>query len=666
MENDARTPETRRWWPTPRGLPSVRGRIIGGFGLLVIILIGVVAGSAWQEHTHRSDLAELESHSTIASLLQEAQADAGTAALLLQRFVISGEEYLPPEVQTHAAGAVESLNEAVAQGAPPGVDEIAVGGTALAEGADQVIALRQSGDIEGAAAAMEEIVPVFREFRYALEDFAEQELDQVSALRSSADRNGTIALWLLVISGGAGAIVGLAASTLIAHSIFRPLSRLEATAKSVSEGDLSARVRVRRPRELAHLGSVLNDMMAAIEARTEELQERNRQLMDARAQAATDPLTGLGNHRTFHKRIRDEVAGAEEDGNKVGLILLDIDGFKGINDSLGHLAGDEILRELAVTLRDTVNEEDAYRYGGDEFAVVLLGADHKRAARVAEQLRLAVEGMTLSNGEKMTVSLGVGSFPEMAASADELVYRADMAMYWAKSTGKNRVGDWDGLLSRRTGEPVAPSVGGRRAPSDDVVAALLSALAAKDPVTRAHADRCSWYTAKMAKELGLGEEETSAARLAALLHDIGKLAIPDYVLCKPGPLDESEWVQMRQHPTIALHMLSHLDEVADAIPTILHHHEHFDGSGYPDGLAGDEIPLTSRIMLVIDAFDAMATDRPYRQAMSVEAAVEELRFNSGGQFDPKIVESFLKMLSSEGLCPLLSTAMAEGHYLELS
>ena len=441
---------------------------------------------------------------------------------------------------------------------------------------------------------------------------------------------------------------------------------MEETAIAVSEGDLSARAPATGPRELAHLGSVLNHMMSRVETHTaeleranQELEERHHQLTDARTQAATDPLTGLGNHRAFHKRIRDEITGAEDTGVSVGLILFDIDNFKGFNDSLGHLAGDEILRSLAVTLHGAIKREDAYRYGGDEFAVLMPAADLKGSVRAAERLRLAVEKMSTGDGQKLTVSLGVASFPDMAASAEELIYRADMAMYWAKSTGKNRVGDWDGLLSRRTDGSTPPDLGNRDGKVRDAVVSLVSALAAKDPVTRDHTERCSWYTAELAAELGLGEEEVSVVRLASLLHDIGKLVVPVEVLCKPGPLTEEEWVQMRQHPTTALHILSPIESTANAVPAILHHHEHFDGSGYPGGLAGDDIPMASRILLVADAFDAMTTDRPYRKAMPIKAAIEELKRHRGGQFDPEVVDAFLKILDRGGTHPLHGVAVAE-------
>ena len=198
----------------------------------------------------------------------------------------------------------------------------------------------------------------------------------------------------------------------------------------------------------------------------------------------------------------------------------------------------------------------------------------------------------------------------------------------------------------------------RAVKAPDVVAVLVAALAAKDPITSAHTDRCSWYAAKLAHEMGLKDDETSVVRLASLLHDIGKLAVPDDVLCKPGPLNEEEWAQMKQHPTSALHVLSQIHSISDATPAILHHHEHFDGSGYPDGLAGDDIPIASRILLVTDAFDAMTTDRPYRKAMSVETAIKELRDNSGSQFDPDTVEALLRILSRDGAQPLRRTAHA--------
>jgi len=644
---------------TPLG--SVRARIIGAFAFICGVFIVAAGMSVWQEESRQANLDSLDRHSSTATLLQEAEAQAGISALLLQRYVVTGDPAYVEEVRAHGEAAVNSLSAAVSQSDRPELIEITVKGAFLVQSVGGITALRLAGDVGGANAAMEEIVPVFRDFRLALEEVTAQERREVLSLRVSDERASDLALSLLLVSATTVIVVAMTTTFFVVRSILAPLTALEATASAASQGDLSARAPATGPRELAHLGSVLNQMMSAVEARTQELKDtlkklrdRNRQLGDARAQAATDPLTGLGNHRAFHKRLREEIARAESSGARVGLLLFDIDGFKGVNDSLGHLAGDELMRHLAGTAADVVERENAYRYGGDEFAVILPGLNKKKATQTAEQLRERVERMTVPDAGSVTISVGVGSFPEMAVAAEELIYRTDMAMYWAKSTGKNRVGDWDGLLSRRADTDGPQYAGDRAAP--DVVASLVNALATKDPNTRNHIERCAWYSAELAQELGLSDEDVEVLRLASLLHDIGKLAIPDVVLRKPGPLDSSEWDQMRLHPTLGSHMLSQIDSVAEAVPAILHHHERFDGSGYPAGLAGEAIPLASRILMVTDAFDAMTADRPYRKAMSIEAAIEELQANAGTQFDAGIVEAFAGMIRRKGAHPLQAEA----------
>jgi two-component system cell cycle response regulator len=194
-------------------------------------------------------------------------------------------------------------------------------------------------------------------------------------------------------------------------------------------------------------------MMEVIEANTTDLErtnraltKRNRDLVDARAQAATDPLTGPGNHRSFHKSLREEFARAQEAGTALGLIIIDVDQFKDVNDSMGHMAGDQALRDLSAALTRVVKKENTYRYGGDELAVLLPQARCDEARSVAESLRLAVTEINTNETTKLSASLGVACFPESASTPEELVYRADMAMYWAKSTGKNRVTAWDSVF----------------------------------------------------------------------------------------------------------------------------------------------------------------------------------------------------------------------------
>jgi diguanylate cyclase len=294
--------------------------------------------------------------------------------------------------------------------------------------------MRQAGDVAGATAGMEEIVPIFRSFRLQLIDLANAEVAEVDRLEAEANQAGNLARTLLIVSAVVGSVLALSVAFIVSRSIIQPLSKLED-----------------RPRELKRLAESLNLMTATARQRTEELRlsneelrERNRQLLDARYQAATDPLTGLLNHRTFHEQIRSVVAQRLQEGGNISLIMIDIDNFKRVNDSLGHMAGDHVLREIGNAISEIVGDQNAYRYGGDEFAIMLPHISRSEAFSIADRLLKSVKTRVGGReSDRATISLGVACFPDMAESAEELLYRADMALNWAKSRGKNRVGGWD-------------------------------------------------------------------------------------------------------------------------------------------------------------------------------------------------------------------------------
>jgi diguanylate cyclase (GGDEF)-like protein len=638
---------------------SVRVRVSAGFGLLILILAAVTVGAAIQVRNHQSDLAKLEEHSTMSSLLQTAEAQAAISAELLQRYVYTGDSQYVSELNDHAQAAQTALNEALARGGPDPLPAIVTGGARLEHGAAKASTLRSLGDEAGASAELEAMVPIFRDYRIQLEGMAASESEQVSTLRAQADEAGKIAFWLLAASGSIGVILGIAVSFWIGRSIIKPLASLEKTARKASEGDLSVRSVEGGPTEFSHLGAVLNEMMSAIEERTGDLRQANRrlraqnkELTDARMQAATDPLTGLGNHRSFHKTLRDEASLAAAEGSPLGLVIIDLDGFKEVNDSLGHLAGDQLLREVATALTKVVDREQTFRYGGDELAVILPGDNQTRTVATAERLKGAILGVS-APGHGITASFGVAALPDSASTSEELVYRADMAMYWAKSAGKNRVSCWSDV-SGDAGDP-ARGTSERRRPTD-VVTSLCMVLAAKDAPRRERADRCAIYAGELAKALGLADADVAAARLAGLMHDVGMLATPDEILQKPGPLTDSEMAVIKRHSVDGASMVSHTAAAGLPALAVRHHHERFDGTGYPDGLRGEMIPVVARIVAVVDAYVAMTSDRPYREAIPSQAAEDQLRAGRGTQFDPRIVDAFLHVLSvqataSEGSSP---------------
>jgi len=355
--------------------------------------------------------------------------------------------------------------------------------------------------------------------------------------------------------------------------------------------------------------------------------------------ALTDPLSGLGNHRHFHERLQRELQGAEEDATPLTLCFVDIDDFKRINDRFGHPSGDRVLSQVAGKLRQG---GEAFRLGGDEFALLLVDHDEGAALAAANSIVERIGALDLDHIGNVTVSAGLATFPVQGHGRDELIRLADSALYWAKEHGKNRV-----RLYRPDVVELAElkrlAAGPDRAARYRAAASLAKAVDARNAYAGSHSERVADLAARIATRVGLDAEQVELTRLAGSLHDLGKLAIPEEILRKPGTLADSERLVLERHPQIGFRMLDSLgvDPVADLV---LHHHERWDGAGYPDGLRGEEIPLGARIIFVTDAYDAMTSDRIYRPRLSSQAALAELERCAGTQFDPGIVAAFVEEL----------------------
>lgn len=356
--------------------------------------------------------------------------------------------------------------------------------------------------------------------------------------------------------------------------------------------------------------------------------------------ALTDPLTGLGNHRHFHERLQRELVAAEEARGFLSLCLVDLDDFKHINDVYGHPVGDRVLSEVAGRLRQG---GEAFRLGGDEFAVLLPEQAEKAALDTAASIVDRLRGMQLEFTEPVTVSAGVATYPVQGVGRDELIRLADSALYWAKEHGKNRVHAYrpevvDPADLKKLGR------GTDRMARLEAAESLARAVDARDAYADGHAARVAELAQRIATRLDLDADDVELVRIAGGLHDVGKLAVPDEILRKPEPLTEAERLTLERHPQVGYRMLESLgaDPIADCV---LHHHEHWDGAGYPDGLHGDDIPLGSRIVAVAETFDALTSDCAYREKLTVEAALAELAGSAEKQFDPQAVAALTAVVS---------------------
>jgi diguanylate cyclase (GGDEF)-like protein len=445
-----------------------------------------------------------------------------------------------------------------------------------------------------------------------------------------------------------GAILGaLFFSLIIGRRRARQLARLTDRLALATDGS-------QKPSKLPYHDRVLRTSF-------ERLAER---IADVEALATTDQLTRLINRPASLQVLAAEVERANRYGRPLAVALIDIDLFKRINDTHGHAAGDQVLRQVADLLRSNLRAVDTLgRYGGEEFLLLMPETEVDGGLASAEHLRRTLGrtplNVTLESGQlevKVTISVGVtGGDGSASLGIDQVLREADSALYGAKGLGRDqaqvfRPHDETGRVSRAPIDAKA-----RLQASGLGVAAfeasnrhLLQALAERPGWAGGASNLIANLSADIGRAVGLPDADIDRIRTASLLHDVGKLAIPDEILSKPAALTPVEWRSIVEHPRIGQVVLEQAGAIRDAGMIVLHHHEWYDGAGYPHGLRGDEIPIGSRIVAIADAYEAMISERPYKVAMSHQEAVTELHKQRGVQFDPDLVDVFLGLVGSNG------------------
>jgi diguanylate cyclase (GGDEF)-like protein len=381
-------------------------------------------------------------------------------------------------------------------------------------------------------------------------------------------------------------------------------------------------------------------------------------MADTHDRATIDRLTGVFNRQALLAELFTEVERASRYDRPLCVAFVDIDHFKVVNDTYGHETGDHVLRGVAQVLAGNLRASDLVgRYGGEEFMLILTETDVEEGASLAEKLRLLVERerFDVEGNPVLTVTISVGIVGGVGQQLrmETLVRDADAAMYSAKSLGRNQTyifaePDEDARVPRApisaAGRARAIEIG--RQARDAATDYLISAIG-QFPDNRGQPSAViGSIVVSMARTLQLPEPEIDRIRIAALLHDVGKIAVPSEILDKPAELTTAEWRSVVQHPRIGQVILEQAAAFKDAVPIVLHHHERYAGHGYPFGLRAAEIPLGARIVAIADAYDAMVNDRPYKRAISHDAAIAELRLHAGTQFDPELVTLFCDLYAS--------------------
>ncbi len=441
-------------------------------------------------------------------------------------------------------------------------------------------------------------------------------------------------------------------------AIRRSEQQLQAANERLTEGTALLQEQIER----------INDQTVRLELQKAELEAMNARL---EMLATTDGLTGLKNHRTFQERLRAEVKRAERHESTLSVLLLDVDEFKNFNDTFGHPAGDTVLQKVAEVLQGASRETDLVaRYGGEEFAVILPETDEAGARVAAEGFRRAIEAV-LWIVNPVTVSVGMATWSAVECDAAVLVKQADSALYRSKQSGRNCVTHCADAVNSSTAsddklKQCAQMVRQRLDLQEDTLAGVSSSISVhllrvydgtvdswakilyrRDEGSTSRSGRVAETMMRLMRRAGMNDEEILYAKWGALLHDIGNLGIPDSILYKAEPRTREESDLVKRHPEIAYEMLSPIPFLEPALAIPHAHHERWDGTGYPQGLQGDSIPLAARMFSVVEAYDTLMDAAKDGMARTELDAIDYLRRQAGHEFDPRAVNAFLAMLAEE-------------------
>ena len=379
-------------------------------------------------------------------------------------------------------------------------------------------------------------------------------------------------------------------------------------------------------------------------------------------EARTDELTGLLNRKYFYEILEEEIE--KNKYGSLGLVMVSVDDFKLYNQLYGAEEGDQALRQVAMVLQGCVGENGyVARYNGKEFAVILPQHDILAAKNIANNIRLQImeinkqQSNPLYRQKVLTASAGICAIPYAASNMKQLMDNADMALYQAKRNGKNRVMIYavgEGT-DTRAGQPESLTgyKEGIYSEYASTIYALTAAIDTKDHYTFSHSKNVAAYTTSFAQAYGLNKESAAIIQEAALLHDIGKIGIPEHILNKPGRLEPEEYEAMKEHVENSIGIIRHLPSLDYVIPAVIGHHERWDGKGYPRRIAGEDIPLAARILCIADSFDAMIARRSYKEPYPVEKALNIILEESGRQFDPKLGPLFVQWVQDGTIRPIL-------------